>query len=293
VLIDFPGFHIRLAEQLKRRGIKVYQYVAPKLWAWGEGRVAALKQNFDAILGILPFEESFFAKWQVPYRYVGNPIKDRMNRVAVDRSLFGFKPNEKILVMLPGSRVEEIKRSLSLMVQIVRELQSTVPHLVVICPVALSLTWSQIEESLPDGLRLDEEKKWGVIKFVRGMSYECMRIADAALVTSGTATLECALARTPMVVIYSMNDLSYWIAERVVKVPYISLVNLILDRKVVTEHIQRIDPHAVVTELKTLLVDSKERQSQVASFAELHEKLKGNAAFHAAKYILADVYPKA
>src|SRR4051812_43514734 len=139
VLIDNPGFHLRFAEQLRMRGVRVFQYVAPKVWAWGESRVPKLRENFDMILGILPFEEEFFKSRGIRYSYVGSPLKDRIDKVIIKRESLGLPVGRPVIACLPGSRPSEIKLNLPTIAGVQRALVREVPNALFVVPVAANL----------------------------------------------------------------------------------------------------------------------------------------------------------
>jgi len=291
VLVDFPGFHFRLAEQLRIRGIPVYQYVAPKVWAWGQSRVQQLRENFAGVYGVLPFEEEFFLRHGVHYHYVGSPHYDRVSKLEVDPQSLGLPSGRKIIAFLPGSRMSEIKGILPVMVQIRRELQRLDPDVLCVIPLAPSLNWDDICVVLeqPNVTPL-EYGQWDAAGFrwLKGQSLELMKCSDAAVVASGTATLECALAGTPMAVIYVMNSLSYKIAKRAVSLKWVSLVNLLMNEEVVREFIQDIDPTTVAGLVHQLSRDSIERQQMMVHFESLISRLEPGAAVRTAGLIAED-----
>lgn len=303
VLIDNPGFNFRLAEQLTMRGIPVFQYVAPKLWAWGADRIEKLRSDFRAVLGILPFEEDFFRTRGVNYNYVGSPLKDRISKVVVRRESFGIAPHQRILACLPGSRESEISLNLPTILRLHQTLKTQVPDALFLVPVAPNIPMNLVADvvrsylghelsltPVTSGAEIAVES-WQIenIRFVRGMSLEVMAIADAAVVASGTATLECALLGTPMVVVYTMSSLSYEIARRVVRLPYVSLVNLIAGRRVVQEFIQEFSIADVANEVKSLLTEHEINQEMRFLFEDLRNKLQGDAAQKAAEIIASQM----
>ena len=303
VLIDNPGFNFRLAEQLTMRGIPVFQYVAPKLWAWGADRIEKLRSDFRAVLGILPFEEDFFRTRGVNYNYVGSPLKDRISKVVVRRESFGIAPHQRILACLPGSRESEISLNLPTILRLHQTLKTQVPDALFLVPVAPNIPMNLVADvvrsylghelsltPVTSGAEIAVES-WQIenIRFVRGMSLEVMAIADAAVVASGTATLECALLGTPMVVVYTMSSLSYEIARRVVRLPYVSLVNLIAGRRVVQEFIQEFSIADVANEVKSLLTDHEINQEMRFLFEDMRNKLQGDAAQKAAEIIASQM----
>lgn len=292
ILVDFPGFHFRLAEQLHLRGIKVFQYVAPKIWAWGKSRVSQLREHFDAVFGVLPFEEEFFLRQGVPYSYVGSPHFDRVSKIRVSAETLGLPSRKPIFAFLPGSRPSEIQKILPTMMEIRRELLKVCPEAVCVVPLATGLSWQDIQDVLGEtGAPAESSLAWEFAGFwwLRGGSIELMKVARSAVVASGTATLECALAGTPMVVIYAMSDLSYLIAKRAITVPWISLVNLLMNSKVVNEHIQSIDPKTVARELWELSQDSPARRQMLHDFDVLMTGLEPGAAQKTATLIAENI----
>ncbi len=279
VTVDFPGFHFRLAEHCRRIGIPVYQYVAPKLWAWGAGRINRLKSDFSGVLGILPFEQDFFQSKGVRYQYVGCPHVDRMARVSVDRAVFGFPKrsmDHPLVLLLPGSRMSEIVAIAPLLRRIALALLGEIPGIQFAVPVAGSLDPTFVASQFP-----------GIpsLKVVPGASLELMTISDAAVVASGTATLECCLAELPMVVVYEMSALTHAIATRVVTVKHASLVNLLAGETVVPEFIQDVNAIDVSLQVRDLLQDPAVRSRQIEGIRLANSSLKGGAAISAAACI--------
>ena len=302
VLIDNPGFHFRLGEQLRLRGIKVFQYVAPKLWAWGEGRVSKIRSSFDEVLGVLPFEEDFFRSRGVSYTYVGSPVKDRVDKVMVSRRALGIAEKKIVITCLPGSRVSEIKLNLPLIHTIAQQVRAVLPETVFLTPMAQNLR----DHVFADALGLSHLAPWvepqdgvpfrhsmtGELCLIRGMSLESMAASDAAIVASGTATLECGLLGTPMIVVYKMSDFSYQIAKKMVKIPYVSLVNLMAGREVVKEYIQEFLIEDAVADVIRLVTDQHVRKEMTLAFEEIRDQLDGCAAVRAAERIVSQVLPK-
>ncbi len=286
ILVDFPGLHFRLAEQLRLRGIPTFQYVAPKVWAWGPKRIQNLRRDFSEVLGIFPFEIDFFAKHKVPYTYVGTPHVDRCERIQIDAKDLGFKSGQRFLAILPGSRMSELTLILPRLLSIFDQLKQEIPNLHAILPLADSLDLEQLStidtrfEHIEQ--KIDGVFKCGDITVTRGMSLEVMKIADVAVLASGTATLECALLDTPMVVVYVIDATTYEIAKDAVTISYASLVNIILDRMVVKEFIQEFEDQAVIDELRSLFQNESTRATMRAEFALMREPLKPHAAKSAA-----------
>lgn len=298
ILVDFPGLHFRLAEQLKKRGIPVIQYVAPKLWAWGASRAHALKEDFDLVLGILPSEEKFFQELGVNYQFVGSPHKDRVNKVTLSKETLGLDANKLHVAVLPGSREAELKYILPIMLRVAETLHQQVPGVEFIMPLSQNLTFADLERMTEPILRnvgatISHAKigsgidalRLGQINVVSGMSLEIMSVADAALLASGTATLECALVGTPMVVVYAMSASNYAYAQKVIKVANISLVNILAGKRVVPEFVQVFDDSEVVDSLRHILPGAPGHAEQLNQLHFLRDNLKGEASMSAATTI--------
>jgi lipid-A-disaccharide synthase len=248
VLIDYPGFNLRIAEWAKRKGIKVCYYISPQIWAWKEGRVASIKRNVDKMLVILPFEKSFYKKHGLEVIYTGHPLTDVVDAaLTTPAQPIAEKP---IIAVLPGSRKQEIAKKLPIMLKAIQHFPQYT-FAIGMAPAQDVAFYKEIIQQHNVVLVND--------------TYNLLKQAKAALVTSGTATLETALFGVPQVVCYKGNPLSYWLAKRLIKVKYISLVNLILDKQAVTELIQHdLSEHNVVQELQ-LLLDDKEKQERIQS----------------------------
>lgn len=276
ILVDYPGFNLRIAEFAKSLNIKVVYYISPQLWAWKEGRVEKIKNFVDEMLVILPFEKEFYKKHEVEAHFVGHPLLDAISDLP-ELSVVKFKAdhqlNEKeIIALLPGSREQEVKKMLELMLS-VRPFFQNYQFVIAGAP------------SLPKEFYqkyVDEN-----VHFVSNKTYDLLRCSKAALVTSGTATLETALLNIPEVVCYRSSRISYEIGKRVVKnIKYISLVNLIMDQKIVTELIQNdLNTKNLVAELQ-LLLDGESREKMLNDFELLRVKLGGKGASDAAAEII-------
>ena len=281
IFIDYPGFNMRIAKWAKLRGIKTHYYIAPQIWAWKENRIKAVKRDFDKLFVILPFEKDFFEiKHKFPVDFVGHPLIDAIhNREKTDEIAFRNHYNldkKPIIAILPGSRKQEISKMLSVMLSIASDFQE---YQFVIAG-APSQEYHFYEQFL----------KNKNVKFVANKTYDLLSISTAALVTSGTATLETALFKVPEVVCYKGSWASYQIAKRIITLKYISLVNLILDEEVVTELIQeKFNSKNLKKELSKLL-DTTYRASLLAKYDVLETKLGGiGASEKTAKLILKDL----
>lgn len=277
ILVDYPGFNLRIARFAKELGIKVVYYISPQLWAWKEGRVEIIKKYVDEMMVILPFEEDFYKKHGVHSHFVGHPLLDAISDLQ-DISIEGFKSenglNEKeIIALLPGSRKQEVEKMLEIMLSVrphFKEYQFVIAG-------APSLPKEFYQKYVDDN-----------VHFVSNRTYDLLRCSKAALVTSGTATLETALLNIPEVVCYRGSKVSYAIAKRLVKnINYISLVNLIMDREVVKELIQNdLNTKNLADELHKILAGTK-REQVLSDYELLRKKLGGKGASeHAADVIL-------
>jgi len=258
VLIDYPGFNMRIAAWARRHGLKTAYYISPQVWAWKEGRVRAIRRDVDRMLVILPFEEEFYKKRDYRVTYVGHPLVEVVRR-ETDAPLPAPLSVKPLVALLPGSRAQEIKTKLPYMLQLVRRFPD--------CRFAVAQAPAQ-PESLYRELIGSED-----VLLVKE-TYQLLRQAKAAIVTSGTATLETALFGVPQVVCYKGNPLSYWLARKLIRVKYISLVNLIMDKPVVKELIQHeLSEENLERELRRLLYDEAYIRRQQEDYARLKERL--------------------
>jgi lipid-A-disaccharide synthase len=228
VFIDYPGFNLRMAKWAKKKGIKTAFYISPQIWAWKSGRVKIIRKYVDKMITILPFEKEFYHKHKVQVDYVGHPLLDEIDNFAPEANYKTSLAGEmELLALLPGSRKQEVERMLPRMLQASSQLEN---HCVAIAK-APSLPFELYEKIIKKHTRLP-------IQLVENKMYQLLHVADFVWVTSGTATLETALFKVPQIVCYIADPFSYWIAKRLIKVKFISLVNLIMDRKIIPELIQ-------------------------------------------------------
>lgn len=276
VLIDYPGFNLRIAKWAKTQGFKIIYYISPQVWAWNENRVKLIKKVIDKMLVILPFEKDFYkTKWHYNVEYIGHPLVQVINE---------FKENHKqeinlvkpVIALLPGSRRQEVGIKLPLML----EASKSFPQYQFIVAKAASLDDSFYEELL---------KNYQNVAAVKNEAYNLLEQSTAALITSGTATLETALFNIPQVVCYKGSAISYQIAKRLIRIKYISLVNLIMDREVVKELIQnKLTVENLVTELSFILTNKEKIRAIKKDYQELRNLLEqgGNASEKAARLIV-------
>ena len=267
ILVDYGGFNLRMAQFAKSQGIKVFYYISPKIWAWNQSRGEKIKAYVDRMFVILPFEEEFYQRLEYKVDYIGNPTADEVAEFESDPNFMaqhGLDPSRQIIAVLPGSRKQEIEEMLHEMLAVLPAFQD---YQFVVAGVSnLDRTYYQHFER--NGIRI-----------VFDQAYDLLSRASAALVTSGTATLETALFNVPQVVCYRTSALTYLIGKALIKVPYISLVNLIVGREVVAEFIQgNFTARNLLDELKRLLTDQDYIARQKAGYAELREKLGQRSA---------------
>ncbi len=269
IFIDYPGFNLRIAKWARQTGYKTHYYISPQIWAWKEGRIKDIKRDVDEMYVILPFEKEFYEeKHNFPVHFVGHPLIDAIyNREQVSPEAFKKEnglDQRPIVALLPGSRKQEIKKMLEIMISVAKDFKDY--------QFVIAGAPSQ-EKSFYESFVTTKN-----VHFVTNKTYDLLSISEAALVTSGTATLETALFKVPQVVCYKGNRISYEIAKRVIKLDYISLVNLILNKGVVTELIQSdFNKKRLKKELANIL-DPYQRAAMFLEYYELEKKLGGRGA---------------
>ena len=276
ILIDYPGFNFKIAEFAHGAGFKVYYYIAPKVWASREGRIRKLKAWVDKLFIVFPFEKEYFEKHGVPYEYAGNPLVDAIaGSPSLSESRQDFLsrtglPDQPWIVLLAGSRSMEINSMMPVFMQVADAWHATHPTELFVVAAAPSRT-------MQDYARFLEGRDY--VKVVFGETYGALRHAQAAVINSGTASLEAALIGTPQVVGYRMMGATTAMARRVLKVPYISLGNLILGRQAFQELIlEKFKAPNLLAELTRLVEDAPYRQKMQADYAEIRQLLGGTGA---------------
>ena len=257
ILIDFPGFNLKIAAYAKQKGIKVCYYISPKVWAWNQKRVLKIKRDIDKLFCILPFEVDFYKTWGMEVDYVGNPLLDEIEQ-------FHFNPqfkkhntiNDKpVIALLPGSRKQEIERLLPVMLKMV-PLFKEYSFVIAAAPTFNESYYHSFIGEHP-------------VKLVFNQTYDLLTVAHSAIVASGTATLETALFHVPQVVVYKGGTISIAIARMLVKIKFISLVNLIMDKKVVTELIQEDCNQVALSKTLKEISNEPTRASMLEDYKEL------------------------
>ncbi len=268
LLIDYPGFNLRLAKALRRDrpAVRLHQYVCPQVWAWKKGRIPELGTVLDTLFCLFDFEPELFRGYPVDARFVGHPLVELVHPECEREAFFaetGLDPQRPLVALLPGSRKGEIQRLLPPMAELVRRWQQARPEVQWVLPVAPTLATEFVRGYL----------QGAPVVLVEGRTYAARAYADAALVASGTATLETALLGTPFAIVYRLNALTYQIAKRLVKVPHFGLANVVARREVAPELLQdEVNPERLGQEL-TRLLDPDEARRLRAGLAEVRGHL--------------------
>lgn len=267
IFVDYPGFNIPIASFAKAKGFKTAYYISPQVWAWKENRVKTLRKVVDRMMVILPFEKIFYEKWSYPVEYVGHPLIEiieaykKNSNPLITKNKLGIAEGKKTIALLPGSRKQEIMKKLPLML----EAAIMFPEHVFVVGQA---------PGIEDEMITQFTGAFENIKVLKDDTYGLLSIADAAIVTSGTATLETALFGVPEVVCYLGSPISYAIAKRIIKIKYISLVNLIMEKPVVTELIQHeLTAENISEALEKILSDATLIERIKADYIELQKIL--------------------
>ena len=281
IFIDYPGFNLPIAKFVKSKGYKTVYYISPQIWAWKEKRIHTIKKVIDKMMVILPFEKTFYEKWNFAVEYVGHPLieiidqyQQSLDKKEVSTAL-GIDSGKKIIALLPGSRKQEIAKKLPIMLACSNDF-----------PDALFVVAQA--PGISDEFIASFTHTYNNVKLIKNKTYDLLSIADAALVTSGTATLETALFRVPEIVCYKGSPISYAIAKQLIKVKYISLVNLIMDQTIVKELIQHeLTAANIKQELNELLYNEDRKNKYKEDTDNLYKLLSagGKASEKAAAII--------
>ncbi|MCK4395951.1 lipid-A-disaccharide synthase [candidate division WOR-3 bacterium] len=284
ILVDFPGFNLRLAPFAKNLGIKVIYYITPQVWAWGGWRLRSMYKNIDLALVIFPFEERIFSSYGIKTSFVGHPILDEMS-LKKSKELFckehALSPEKPIIALLPGSREGEIKRILPIMLLISKEIKKRRSDVQFILPTISE----EMEGFLPD--KRD-------IRIIYDETSDGIHVADTALAASGTVTLETAFLGTPSVIIYKISILTYLIIKWLIKLPYIGLVNIVRGKKIIPEYIQfSIRINQISDEILRMLEDTRYVATIKEELKEVKKILgKKGASKNAAEIIVKEIMKK-
>jgi lipid-A-disaccharide synthase len=276
ILVDYGGFNKRIAAWAKENGFKTFYYISPKVWAWNQGRAWKLKATIDRMFVILPFEKDFYKKFDWEVDYVGNPVLDAVKAHTQDphfRMKHGFSDSDTVVALLPGSRRQELKGVIPVMAQVARRFPQW--------KFAVAAIESMDQELYSPFKGLQN------VSFIVEDTYNLLNNSTAAVVTSGTATLETALFKIPQVVIYKTSKVSYWIAKSLIKVRFISLVNLIADKEVVKELIQDVTPESIAKQLQ-IIVSGDTRAQILKDYRQIYQTLDiGSASENTARLMVS------
>ena len=284
ILVDYPGFNLCLAHEAKRRGLRVVYYVSPQLWAWGAGRMPAIKRDVALMLVFFPFEESMYHEAGVPVRWVGHPLLDAV-RVTRSRpevlAAHQLSPTRPVIGLLPGSRAQEVTGLLPILGSAADQLARQIPGAQFVLMSAPGLA--------PDLYQRALARTRAPMTTPAHWDHDLLAACDLVLVASGTATLECALLERPMVIVYKTNPLTWWLGRRLVTLPYIGLVNVVAGRPLVPECLQGdATPTRIAEEALKILRSDQGRQGLQAGFRDVRNRLGApGASARAADAILA------
>jgi lipid-A-disaccharide synthase len=282
ILTDFPGFHLRLARTLKSRGVRNVYFVCPQFWAWRPWRVNLVRRRFERGLCLFPFEVDFYRQAGVTVDWIGHPLVGQA-RATLTRAEFAARyaldPSKPIITILPGSRPSELAHHMPRLMQSVALLHQPHPQRQFILAAAPGLSRAQFAPYIP---------AQSPIHLIEDAAYDALAAADVSIVSSGTATIEAALLGAPMVVIYRVSPATAWIAKRLMRAPYIAMVNLIAEKRAVPELIQdAFEPTEVAREVEHLLASSQTRAAMKTDLAEVARRLGPPGAIDRAADLIA------
>lgn len=271
ILIDYPDFNLRLAKIAKSAGVKVLYYISPQVWAWRVGRVKKIARIVDRMAVVFPFEVPFYEKEGLPVSFVGHPLVDTVKptlSLEEARDSFGIDPTHRTVGLFPGSRRQEIKTHLPILLESARLLKISFPNIQFILPLASSLTSSDVKPYLDSS---------GVsVTLVAGKGYDVIQVCDAIISVSGTVTLEIALLGVPMVIIYRVSPLTYLAAKRLIRVDHVGICNIVADKRVVKELLQHdARPEVIVEEVSRILTDSSYSETIRSGLTQVRKRLGG------------------
>ena len=286
--IDSPAFNLRVEQVLHDANIPTVHYVSPSVWAYDQKRIYKIAKATDLVLALFPFETPFYDQHKVPVRFVGHPLADAipMDGGGVDeqrsaRAALGVAETGRFLALMPGSRRNEIARLGPVFIETAQRVRAQNPELQILIPCANHERFVQVNELL------EQAGAWEGFHVFDGQSHQVMRAADIVLLASGTATLEAMLLKRPMLVAYSLSPLTYALASRMLKVPYVSLPNLLAGERLVAEFLQYdVTVDNLSAEIERLLHDTQAHVALLASFSQIHEQIRCDANAQAAKAVL-------
>lgn len=284
ILIDYPGFNLSIAKELHRKGIKIFYYISPQLWAWGKNRIELIKKLIHKMIVVFPFEEKMYREAGVNVEFVGHPIIEVIQNYQFQPKedffkSFSLNPNKKLLIIFPGSRKQEVKKILPVIIDAVQLLKKEFDLNVAISGVSsidLSLYRQFVSEDIP---------------VIFDKNYELMKYADVGIIKSGTSTLEATLFQLPFVVVYKTSYLSYLIGKKLIQIDKISLANIVVGERIVEELIQKeCNSKNIYEEVKSLIIDEEKRSSMKSKMERIKNLLgETGASERAAKIILSEI----
>ena len=289
ILVDFPDFNLRLAKIAHRRGIPILYYVSPQVWAWRPKRIKLIARLVKKMIVLFPFEVPLYEAAGVDVEWVGHPLLDTVRPALSKEKAFqqlGLDPKRRTIGLLPGSRMHEVKRLLPPLLASADVLQREIPDLQFVVPLA---------PGIPKTILSPWMKNISVpVIVVEGFTYDAMNLSDLLIVASGTATLEGAILGKPMVIIYKVSLLSYWIARALIRVDHIGLVNLVAEKEIAPELIQRdVNPRRIADEAFRILRDPLLSRKMVESMGEVRQKLGEPGAAQRAAHIVLSLMKEA
>lgn len=275
LLVDYPGFNLRLAQYAKQElGIKIVYYISPQIWAWKANRIHLIKKCIDRMAVILPFEKEIYQKAGVPVSFVGHPLLEKLSSTPdmnLSRDLLNLPKDKKIIALLPGSRTNEIERHMPVLRDTACLLTQSTPDLHFIIPIAGTINEKQITDYF-----IKQELP---VSFIKGKAIESMAAADFVIVASGTASLECALLKKPMCIIYKSSFLTYHAAMKLIKVKFLGLCNLLMNRMMISEFLQYdCNPIELSKYILDFHQDINQPQKMISQLSSLNESLSPNSS---------------
>jgi lipid-A-disaccharide synthase len=284
--VDAPDFNFWLERKLKKHGIPTIHYVSPSIWAWRRGRMSKIKRAVTHMLALFPFEPALYEKAGVPVTFIGHPLADeiplRPNKTAA-REILKIEKNKQVVAMLPGSRQSEVRQHAELFVNAAKIISQDNANTQFLVPLITRETRAIFEQALYKDMTQEID-----LNILFGHAHDAMEAADVVLVASGTATLEAALLKRPMVITYRMPTLSWWILKRMNYLPYVGLPNILVGKFVVPELLQKdATPQKLADAVSALLTDRNHTQIIKDEFTAIHQTLKQNSAKKAASVILS------
>jgi len=280
IFIDYPGLNLHMAKHAKRAGIKVLYYVSPQIWAWRYGRIKKIKKYVEQMAVLFEFEEKLYRKENMPVSFVGHPLVDivvpTLSRDEAAKQ-FQLDPNKPTIALFPGSRHSEISRLMPVIVSAVKQIKEKIPEAQFVLPLAVSLQHDDLQNYLLPGIQVIENN-----------TYNVLQLCDAAITASGTATLEIALQQVPMVIVYKVAPLSFWLGKKLIKIPFIGLCNIVAQEKVALELIQHdAEAKTIAQETCRFLKDATHRNEVLEKLSQVRQKLgSGGGSEKAAKLAL-------